>query len=502
MKLFIKITLIVCFLQVFICEGQTSLYFDKYYKTGYDNLLTSNILLLEDTTYTFLNYVRDSTTGRQNMSLLKTDEFGNELLKKTHDFGFDYLAYLNGLRQFTSASKSSILVTAITYTNSQSTISINKISKQTFDTIKNLNYYDGLFSYYAPNIIKIHNNKFFLIGNKFDAINYWPFIFELDSNLVIKNNITCVNTQSLSTKIAFYDPINKKLVLGGGIGINMISFISIVDTLGNFVNTFINNSCSNVSSKIIYSAYDNTYITIGAKKTSVYGSQVMLRPYVCKYNANNLNLIWQKTYGKSNMVNTLYDGVVNADGSIVLVGRYSDSLNNPLTNINCNAVMLKIRSNGDSLWMKQFDNLNNTSGPSNNWWESFFGIEKTSEGGYIMCGNAQQMPLAKAWVVKTDSLGCDTATCLFSSGFNEISNNNFALNVYPNPNSGSFNIEVTENDRVETEISLVNVLGIEIKRYRINSGSIKAENIPPGIYTLQLFSNKKRVLTRKVIVAE
>src|SRR5687768_13781426 len=85
LKFNVRIFIAVCLLLNNFSKGQTSLYFDKYFKTGYDNLLTSNVLFLEDSTYAFLNYVRDSATGRQNMALLKVDKFGNELLKKTHD---------------------------------------------------------------------------------------------------------------------------------------------------------------------------------------------------------------------------------------------------------------------------------------------------------------------------------------------------------------------------------------------------------------------------------
>jgi hypothetical protein len=483
LKALIKITIGVCLLLSSFSKGQTSLFFDKYYKTGYDNLYTSNVLFLEDSTYAVLSYVRDSITGQQNMSLLKIDKLGNEILKKTHNLGFDYLYYYNGLRQFTSISKTSIFSTAVTYTNSQATIIINKISKQTLDTIKSFNYYDGLYSYYAPNIIQINNNKFFLIGNKFNSTNYWPFIFEMDSNLVIKSSITCVNTQSLSTKIALYDNINKKLVLGGGIASSLLSFISIVDTLGAFSNTYINNSCSNITQKIIYSVFDNSYITIGFKKTSVYGSQTMVRPYVCKFNATNLNLIWQKTYGKSNMVNTLYNGVVNTDGSIVVVGRYSDSLNNPLTNLNCNAVMIKIRSNGDSLWMKEFDNLNNTSGPSNNWWEYFSGIDKTPEGGYITCGGPFQMPLPKAWIVKTDSMGCALASCMPASINEEMQNK--SGNIYPNPASNIIYLNLPKSI-LNSDIEIINTLGTVVAKYPLSTEKINIEKLNSGTYFIKV----------------
>lgn len=89
MKLFSQIPFILCFLLSFLSKGQTSLFYDKYYKVGYNDAITTNVLQLEDTSYVFLNYVKDSATGRQDLNILKTDKMGNQLNIKTHNFGFD-----------------------------------------------------------------------------------------------------------------------------------------------------------------------------------------------------------------------------------------------------------------------------------------------------------------------------------------------------------------------------------------------------------------------------
>lgn len=471
-----------------------------YYNIGFTKGVSPSLLKLEDSTYAVLNYGIDSITGQQNMGIFKIDKFGNLIVKKNYDLGYDYLYYNNGFRYFLNANNSSLFVTSGSYISNKLNLCLTKINKQTLDTIKVTYFTDGLFNYYFSSTLKFNDNKFFLVGTKYDTNNLWPAIAEMDSNLVIKNIITCANTQSLQPISALINPVDKKLIMGGtkNEGLNYYGFIAKYDTLGNFIDSTVCRG-PNLSGfkKIVYSAVDNSYIAIGGKKTSTYGNTSMHRFYICKFD-HNLNIVWQKVIGKSNLSNYAQNAIVNSDGSILVVGLYSDSITNPVINKNYNGGMLKLRANGDSLWMKQFDNFTG----ANNYFEGLYGIENSFDGGYIACGDIAYKPKSDAWVVKTDSLGCDTATCLFSSGFNEISNNNFALNVYPNPNSGSFNIEVTENDRVETEISLVNVLGIEIKRYRINSGSIKAENIPPGIYTLQLFSKGKQVIPKKIIVSD
>jgi hypothetical protein len=486
LKALIKITIVVCLLLSSFSKGQ-SLFFDKYYKVGYPTAQSNNVLMLEDSTYVILSYVKDSLTGRQDLGLHKVDKYGNLLVKKiTNYFGFDYLRPGNSFNNFIHSSKTSLISVAATYSGTISAVIFTKISKQNLDTIKTSLLSDGFF-YNIGNLIKIRDNKFFAIGNKGNTTSQWPVIFELDSNLTISNTINSLNTNSVATFFADYDKTNKNFILGGSvtIGMNFYSFISKMDTLGSFISTFINNDgVGNGLAQIFYSAYDNAYVTIGNKKTSVYGSQNFYRFHVCKYNASSLSKIWEKTYGHSNMVNALYDATINPDGSIVIVGRYSDSLLNPLTNINCNAALLKIRSNGDSLWMKQFDNLNNTSGPSNNWWEGFFGIEKTPEAGYIMCGNAQQMPLAEAWVVKTDSLGCALASCMPFSGIYEETPIQYG-NIYPNPASTIIYLNLPKGI-LYSEIEIINTLGMVVAKYPYSTEKINIEKLSSGTYFIKV----------------
>lgn len=492
-------TVFFCLLIHFCIKGQNSLYFNKYYNIGFSKSSSPMLLSLEDTTYAILNYGLDSITGQQNMGIFKIDKNGNLLNKKNYDLGNNYLYYNNGFRYFLNANKSSLFVTSGAYINNKLNLCLTKINKQTLDTIKVHYFTDGLYNYNLSSTLKFNDNKYLLVGTKFDTNNLWPLIAEMDSNMVIKTTITCSNTQSLQPLSALINPVDKKLIMAGtkNEGSNSYGFIAKYDTLGNFIDSNICRGSISGFKKIVYSSMDNSFIAIGGKQTSPYGFNSMNRFLVCKYD-HNLNLIWKKTYGKSNLSNFAQNAIVNTDGSILVVGLYSDSITNPVINKNYNGIMLKLRANGDSLWMKQFDNF---SGP-NNYFEGLYGIETSFDGGYIACGDVAYKPKSDAWVVKTDSSGCDLASCM-PSGINDFFDNSTGINCYPNPSNGNFLIELTNNNSLsDYEILITDILGRQISSIMPTSNKIPIKDLKAGIYLIELRSKGLKLTSRKVVVSE
>lgn len=494
----ISITLF-CLLLHFCIRGQNSLFFNKYYNIGFTKGVSPSLLKLEDSTYIVLNYGNDSITGQQNIGLFRIDKFGSLIQKKNHDLGYYYLYYNNGFRYFIDATQTSLFITSGAYISGQHNLCFTKINKYTLDTIKTSYFNDGLYYYYLNSTLKITDNKFLLVGAKSNSISIWPTIVEMDSSLLIKNIITCSSNHSLQPVSALINPIDKKLIMAGTKyeGLNAYGFIAKYDTLGNFIDSVVIRTFQNGIAKIIYSPIDNTYITLGVKETSVYGSNKMYRIYICKYNAN-LNLVWSKVYGKSNLANGAYNAVINTDGSILAVGKYSDSITNPVINKNYNGIMLKIRTNGDSLWMKQFDNF---TGP-NNYYEGLYGIERSFDGGYIACGDVAYKPKSDAWVVKTDSLGCDLASCM-PSGVNEEALKYLDFVCYPNPNNGNFIVEYKNLQALSNhEIVIIDIVGQEILKIIPSMNKTTINNLPSGIYFIELRSKESKLSTYKVVVTE
>ena len=220
----------------------------------------------------------------------------------------------------------------------------------------------------------------------------------------------------------------------------------------------------------------------------------MSRLQVCKYDIN-LNPIWKKTYGRASIINSAYDAVLNTDGSLVIACGYSDSTSLPLMNLDGKGVILKINTNGDSLWMRQYNNYVTGIAPAN-YWETFYGIEKTLDGGYILCGAIVNKPQGKAWVVKTDSLGCIALGCgsiITEAIENTLLKNKFT--IFPNPCSDILNVDA---EAKYTNMQIINSLGQVIKEENVisqnNKNTIDIKDLPEGVYLLKLLDSTRSAI--------
>lgn len=499
-----KIILTFCLLHS-LCKGQT--YFSNFYKTGYNNGFSTNIIQQADSSHVIFNYVVDSLTGRQDIALLKINKTGTQLLKKVSNIqNLTYLAYLNGLKQFIAATPSSFLATGGTYTGSTTTMIFTKLNRTTLDTIRNTFYDDGINNYYLNTFIKFNDNKYYLIGGKGAGTTQWPVIFHLDSNLTIVNIITLNNPINLTTTNAVLNPLTKKLVLGGTISTNnnqTVGFIE-ADTLGTISNTSVLPfNQGNGISQLKYSSFDNTYVFSGAKKTSTYGNNSMYRVTLTKVSAAGLTKIWNKTYGSSSVWSNLNGLLINNDGSIVACGRYSDSTSLPLMNYDTKGVIIKAKANGDSVWMRQYNNYIYGSSPTN-YQETFFGVERTFDGGYILCGNVMNQPQAKAWIVKTDSNGCVNAGCGYlitggDEGANALSELTEIISLYPNPTNGTFILKANDNLEFPKQIIIRDVMGRNVKvidKPAAYEHEFNLEKESPGIYMITVYYTDKLISKR------
>ncbi len=506
------ILIVICLLYI---NNKGQITFNNYYKTGYNNFFSTNIFPQPDSSNIIFNYLQDSATGRQDLGILKINKQGNLLVNKTFNINnVNYLAYINGLKQFIPATNNSFLAVSGTYTNTNTTIIFTKINKTTLDTIKNTFYYDGTYNYYVNNFIKLNDNKYYLIGGKGNTTTEWPVIFHLDSNLTIINIITLNNPINLSCTNAVINPITKKLLFSGTITYNTnkinVGFIE-ADTLGVISNTaIINYNGAQGISQLRYSNFDNSYVFNGSKRTSKYGSTSMLRLNITKLNSTNLNVIWAKTYGSAAITNNCNSFVINTDGSIVTCGRYADSTSLPLMNYDIKGVILKVSAVGDSLWMRQYNNYQTPPNPLN-YFETFFGIEKTYDGGYIACGGVINQPQGKAWVLKTDSLGCISAGCgsvingtpTIISGIKTQEKNEEAqsISIYPNPANDILNIELVEIKIKDYRLEIVNNLGQVVYQSLIinHHSSIVIKELPSGIYFINIFSKNGLIEAKKIV---
>ncbi len=491
-----------------LSKGQIT--FNKYYTNGFVTLYPTNVFEQNDSSLVFLNHVKDSATGRQDLNLFRLDKFGNKVQNKVHNLGVDYLMYFNGFKNIIKLSNSSYLTTTATYTGTTTTTLIfTKINAVTLDTIKTRFFCDNVNNYYVNNIIKISANKFYYIGGRGNNSYQSPVIFSLDSNLNIINSFTLSNIMNLTTTNAVLHPITKKLLMAGTItyGVNQVNvgFIE-ADTLGTVTNTMII-PYSNIQgiSQLKYCPFDNTYIFCGNRRTSKVGNTSFIKLQLTKISAINLTVTWSKTYGQSSG-NNLMSIYPNTDGSIVSCGVYADSAQFQ-SQWDAAGVLLKVSSNGDSLWMRRYNNYVNNLNPSS-YSETLYGLERTKDGGYIASGGVLNQPKSKAWVIKTDSMGCVSAGCgslingtyTATTDVQEFSLANASFKVYPNPVISNLTVELNTPVLDNYELQLVNYLGEVILQTTLQQPKTELDvsYLPKGIYFVKLFKNGEQKVFKVV----
>lgn len=448
-----------------------------------------------------------------------------------HNYGINF----QGMKHFIPATPCSYFLTgASSSSNNRYFAFLNKIRRGTLDTIKTVVYMHNTCNVALTNFIKLSDNKYYLIGNKFSTVKEWPFILSIDSNLTTIDTINTFNPNGFAINNAVYNPITKRLLLAGptsipGLGYNMPVTFMQVDTLGNTINgvTIKTQQDGYGLTQVFYSAFDNSYVTVGGRQTSWYGGLSLDRLTISKIDALTLMPLWHKTYGDEAYINALYDAVILPDGSIVASGGYSPLTSLPLMNEDCGGVILKVDKDGNLQWFREYNNYV-TPTDSHLYWETFFGIDTTREQGFMLSGSVMGQPKAKAWAVKTDGQGCVIPGCASSTvtvqdvvvttktvnvtkpvspppttttatGMESYYSSN--INVYPNPVSKLLVVEVG-TDKIDETIALkfVDLFGREVKKLSIEeSTAIDVADLSRGIYFLQLYENERLVATKKII---
>lgn len=157
--------------------------------------------------------------------------------------------------------------------------------------------------------------------------------------------------------------------------------------------------------------------------------------------------------------------------------------------------LYKIDNNGKQLWEANFPGKFKSVG--NQYSTYFYGIDTTSDGGYIIGGSAMDSLHNQVGVlVKVDSLGCLTAGQCETRYFTgtEYLSKELGLSLYPNPANNSF---VTLSfDGVETSkvyhYSITGTLGELLQEGEISKREteLNIRALSSGVYVVQVFGNK------------
>ena len=216
--------------------------------------------------------------------------------------------------------------------------------------------------------------------------------------------------------------------------------------------------------------------------------------HLWKVNGTNGQIIWNKEYFFRYTVDNIYIAQHQAmgldvlpDGSIIWSGHTLD--------YGGYGGIMKFNSSGDSLWSRMIDHAGLDS---NNFFWGIWDLAPTSDNGFIICGSQKDYATGTgvtAWVVKLDSMGCDTPGCETVSIERALMNLT-QLGVYPNPASETISITIPNTLTFHTNrIIIYNTLASKVKEIEITKNSelvkLNIEDLSPGTYYIQLLSDGK-----------
>jgi hypothetical protein len=240
---------------------------------------------------------------------------------------------------------------------------------------------------------------------------------------------------------------------------------------------------------------------------------------------NGGNIIWNRKYGQIEYENYLSNIHCLDDGSIICTGSVWT-----LHPWNVGWV-LKLNADGDSLWYRQYHNISGQY--SFNYLRD---ITITSNSGYAACGFvipiSPDTGIERVWVLKLDSLGCDTAGCDPTVGIPEEEEKGRGgeeervIEVWPNPCSTALSISLTSRQSAVGSQQSVGRLDswhldkLMVEIYDIFGRKVSDKNtplslrggtgggvtmgvsaLPPGLYMLIVKNEESIVGSAKFIVA-
>jgi len=251
------------------------------------------------------------------------------------------------------------------------------------------------------------------------------------------------------------------------------------------------------------------------------GSYIIMAPYVyshpfpniylygvnvIKYN-NSGQLMWDKKHKlfQSFECSTLHQSFnleLLPDESIIVSG--TSKVYEPLLSSSSQykGVLMKLNQNGDSLWARYFG-----YGDFEDICQ-FNDIALTDDGGFLCVGWHIHLQTGiswqNAWLVKLDSMGCDTPGC-HTVGIDASTPLSVReLIIYPNPASYELNVEFVQSTMQRNCIlSVYNSVGIRVKSAEIpkysKSYKLNIQDLNSGIYFIRIVSDNKLKYNSKLI---
>jgi hypothetical protein len=282
-------------------------------------------------------------------------------------------------------------------------------------------------------------------------------------------------------------------------------FIFKVDSMGNEQWSKNLGSEYGEFTAIVNQTVDNYIIAGYIKSDSIIGNDNYYgKKWFSKFD-NNGNLNWEKKFGIPYLNNQLWAMKVLNDGRIISTGRRQTFY--PAEPY-MYGWMFCMGPEGDSLWYREYTLLNGKYS-----WNYFYDVIPTNDYGFIACGSVYPMPpdtgTQDVWVVKVDSLGCESPSYCWVNVEEEeeemIPAENGKVVLFPNPAAGTLNLSLTGDlFKQGTEVHFYNIFG-QVQEKRVVTVSSERLQVdvtgwPPGIYIVRIHLKGALVALEKFIV--
>ncbi|HRZ42562.1 MAG TPA: T9SS type A sorting domain-containing protein [Bacteroidales bacterium] len=210
--------------------------------------------------------------------------------------------------------------------------------------------------------------------------------------------------------------------------------------------------------------------------------------------------IWQKKYGIPKILYTCSSVKVLEDGNIVAIG---NSGNTDTGSTKRPGWIMKISNDGDSLWFREIEKYHPWGYEHNP-----YDFGQTPDGGFVVCGKVMDVyngTFDDMWLVKLDSLGCDTPGCQYNSIDDKVLSM-VRLKLFPNPSKEYFIIEYTM-DKPNLPGALIEIRTIDgrlVKTIEVkgpqNQIIINTNPFARGMYLCLLKQGTNTLAVQKIVI--
>jgi hypothetical protein len=229
---------------------------------------------------------------------------------------------------------------------------------------------------------------------------------------------------------------------------------------------------------------------------------------------NSGTVIWDKKYGSSIQYNYLLNVRALPNGDIIAVGKRPDVFPHYA------GWILKVNENGDSLWYREYSYLNGEYSINH-----LSDVILSSDNGLIACGYVTPMAPdtgnRDAWVIKLDSIGCDSAGCDTTVEIKEQHGGLEVwrlggLEIWPNPAREQIHVRLNRDElhgrwnmddgRFNKDFILViyDIFGQEVMKSKVflqnRMTSLNISDLPSGFYLASCKDSRNRIYSVKFIV--